>query len=104
MDKPQTIYFTKEDSQTDDLSAWYCVKMTWHYLVLSVTKISRVVDSIVHEYAWLVLVMVMLVSFLVSGIYIHLARAERDQSCKRQYQLEQQVQSLQCQLEISKNG
>lgn len=102
MEEPQTIYFTKSDNNTDDLTAWYCVKMTWHYLILSVKKISRIVNSIVHEYAWLVLALVITISLLTSSIFIRLARAERDESCQRQYKLEQQVQSLQCQLEVVK--
>lgn len=83
------------------MTAWYSVKMTGHYFMLSVRKISYVVNKIVHIYAWLVMFVMALIFFLVSSICIHLARAERDKSCQRQYKLEQQVESLKCQLEIA---
>lgn len=102
MEEPQTIYFTKSDNHTDEQTTWYCVKMTWHYLVLSVKKISRIINTIVHNYAWLVLAIVIDVSCLISSVFIRSARAERDEACQRQYKLEQQVQSLQYQLEASK--
>lgn len=101
MDKPQTIYFNETDSNTDEITAWYSVKMTGHYFVLSIRKISYAIDKIVHIHAWLVLFIVALLFFLVSSVCIHLARAERDKACQRQYKLEQQIESLNCQLEVS---
>lgn len=95
----QTIHFTKNDNNTDEITAWYSVKMTGYYFGLSVKKISRAIDSIVHTYAWMVMILVVLISFLVSSVFIHLARAERDQANQRQYKLEQQVESMKCQLE-----
>ena len=102
MEKTQTIYFTKSDNNTDELTAWYCVKMTWYYLVLSVKKVSHIINAIVHDYAWLVLAIVIMMSFLISSVFIHSARAERDKSYQHQYKLEQRIQSLQCQLEVAK--
>lgn len=101
MKEPQTIYFTEKESNTDEITTWCCVKMTWYYLALSAKKIYRTIDKIVHSYAWLVLFLSALLFFLVSSIFIRLAREERDESCQRQYKLEQQVESLKCQLEVS---
>lgn len=103
MDKIQTIHFKETDSNTDEITAWYSVKMTGHYFMLSVRKISCAINRIVHVYAWFVLVIVALLFLLVSNVCIYFARAERDQACQRQYKLEQQVESLKCQLEVS-NG
>lgn len=97
----ETIYFSKADSNSDEMSILNCIKMTWYWLALSVKKVSRVVDDIVHEYAWLTVFAVAVLAFLLSSVFIHSARAERDVSQQKQYKLEQQVQSLQCQLEIT---
>lgn len=101
MDKPQTIHFKETDSNTDEITAWYSVQMTGYYFMLSVRKISCAVNRIVHIYTWLVLFAMALLFFLVSSVCIYLARAERDHACQRQYKLEQQVESLKCQLEVS---
>lgn len=101
MDKPQTIYFNKTDNNADEITAWCSMRMTGYYFVLSVRKISYAVNRIVHIHAWLVLFVMALLFFLVSSTCIHLARAERDKACQRQYKLEQQIESLNCQLEVS---
>ena len=100
MEKQSTIYFTKADDNTDEITAWDSVKMTWHFFALSVRKISAIINSIVHEYSWIVLFMVLLVSIFASSVFIGLARAERDSACKKQCELEQQVETLKCQLEV----
>lgn len=102
MEKQPTIYFTSSDNNTDEITAWDSIKMTWHFFALSVRKVSRIIDHIVHTYSWFVLFLTAIVSFLISSVYICSARAERDRSNKQQYKLEQQIKTLQCQLEVSK--
>lgn len=102
MEKQPTIYFSKSDDNTDEITIWSCIKMTWYYFLLSVRKISHAINRIVHTYSWLVVFFTALTAFHISSVCIRSARAERDSSVQQQYKLEQQIETLQCQLEVSK--
>lgn len=102
MKEQKTIYFSESDKNSDELSIWLSVKMTWHYLKLSLKKISLLINDVVHKYSWTVLLLTILISSVISDIYIGMARAERDKSYQKQYRLEQKIKSLQCQLEVQK--
>lgn len=98
----EKIIFAEGNVANEDVTIAYSIKMTWHYMSLSAKKIWKLTDEVVHCYAWLTVWMVILVSFLIGGICVGSARAERDQANKKAYKLEQENESLRNQLEIEK--
>lgn len=102
MKKTETILFTQKDCITDEISAWYCIKMAWLYFVMFVKKVYEYIDRAVHRDPWLALLFMSLIECSICCVTIASARAERDNANAKQYKLEQEVNSLKCQLEALK--
>lgn len=98
MEEFQTIHFKEKDNGSDEMTVLCSVKMALYYFALSIKKIVRIIDRMVHVYAWKILFAVALFSILVSSVYMRRARVECDKSWQRQYRLEQQVETLKRQL------
>lgn len=102
MKKTETILFTRKDCVTDEISAWYCIKMAWLYFVMFIKKVYEYIDRAVHRNPWLALFFIALIESSICCGLIMSARAERDNSNAMQYKLEREVNSLKCQLEALK--
>lgn len=92
----QTIDFV--DNATTKEAAVYTVR----YAYVFFRNIWRGTNNFAHRLPWVLVGSVVLVSAMVSMAYISSARAERDNACKRQYQLQQQVEQLSCVIEARK--
>lgn len=83
------------DNATTKEAGLYAVKYGWAF----VKGVFREVNSFVHQLPWLCIGAVVVVSVTVSFVCISDARAERDNSLKKQVELQNQVEQLSCVVE-----
>lgn len=98
MKTTQTIDFV--DNATTKEAAVYTVR----YAYVFFRNIWRGTNSFAHRLPWVLVGLVTLVSAMISLAYVSSARAERDNACKKQYQLQQQVEQLSCALDARKEA
>lgn len=85
------------DNATTKEAAVYTVR----YAYVFFRNIWRGTNNFAHRLPWVLVGLVLLVSVMVSMICVSSARIERDNSRKKQYQL-QQVEQLSCTLETKR--
>lgn len=70
--------------------------------IVIIRNTTHAVNSFVTNRSWLALCLVVVVCILVSAVNIMQARAERDESLKKQMKLQQQVEQLSCVVEAER--
>ena len=88
------------DNATTKEAGLYAVKYGWAF----VKGVCREVNSFVHQQPWLCMGVVVVVSVTVSFVCISNARAERDNSLKKQVELQNQVEQLSCVVESERSA
>lgn len=96
--KTTTINFV--DNATTKEAGIYAMKYGWAFA----KGVCREVNEFVHRLPWLCIGAVIVVSFIFSFVCISDARAERDKSCKRQMELQTQVEQLSCVVESERSA
>lgn len=88
------------DNATTKEAGLYAVKYGWAF----VKGVCREENSFVHQLPWLCMGAVVVVSVTVSFVCISNARAERDNSLKKQVELQNQVEQLSCVVESERSA
>jgi ABC-type multidrug transport system fused ATPase/permease subunit len=96
--KQSTINFVDNTSTSEAFV--YVLRFQWHII----KNIAKFINKFAHRFPWVLVVVVLVVSTLISYINIGTARAERDKYNKENVQLKQQVESLQNIDEIRRGG
>lgn len=78
------------DNATTKEAGIYAMKYGWAFA----KGVCREVNEFVHRLPWVCLGAMLIIATLVSYVCIAEARAERDKSCKRQMELQTQVEQL----------
>lgn len=78
----------------------YAMKYGWAFA----KGVCREVNEFVHRLPWVCLGAMLIIATLVSYVCIVKARAERDKSCKRQMELQTQVEQLSCVVESERSA
>lgn len=88
------------DNATTKEAGLFAVKYGWAFI----KGVCREVNSFVHQLPWLCMGAVVVVSVTVSFVCISDARAERDNSLKKQVELQNQVEQLSCVVESERSA
>ena len=72
--------------------------------IIIVSNIAHSINRFVTQHSWLAVSIIIFFSAIISVANIVSARTERDNACKKQYQLQQQVEQLSCALEARKEA
>lgn len=96
--KQSTIDFVDNTSTREAFI--YILRFQWHI----VKNMAKFINKFAHRFPWVLVVIILVVSTLVSYINIGKARSERDEYNKENVQLKQQVESLQNIDEIRRGG
>lgn len=96
--KQSTIDFVDNTSTSEAFV--YALRFQWHII----KNIAKFINKFAHRFPWVLVVVVLVASTLISYINIGTARAERDKYNKENVQLKQQVESLQNIDEIRRGG
>lgn len=96
--KTTTINFV--DNATTKEAGIYAMKYGWAFA----KGVCREVNEFVHRLPWVCLGAMLIIATLVSYVCIATARAERDKSCKRQMELQTQVEQLSCVVESERSA
>ncbi len=96
--KTTTINFV--DNATTKEAGIYAMKYGWAFA----KGVCREVNEFVHRLPWVCLGAMLIIATLVSYVCIAKARAERDKSCKRQMELQTQVEQLSCVVESERSA
>lgn len=78
----------------------YAMKYGWAFA----KGVCREVNEFVHRLPWVCLGAMLIIATLVSYVCIAKARTERDKSCKRQMELQTQVEQLSCVVESERSA
>ena len=96
--KTTTINFV--DNATTKEAGIYAMKYGWAFA----KGVCREVNEFVHRLPWVCLGAMLIIATLVSYVCIADARAERDQSCKKQMELQTKVEQLSCVIESERSA
>lgn len=96
--KTTTINFV--DNATTKEAGIYAMKYGWAFA----KGVCREVNEFVHRLPWVCLGAMLIIATLVSYVCIAKARAERDKLCKRQMELQTQVEQLSCVVESERSA
>lgn len=98
MKTTQTIDFV--ENATTKEAAVYAVR----YAYVFFRNIWRSTNNFAHKLPWVLVGATIITSTLVCLFYVSSARTDRDNACKKQFQLQQQVEQLSCALEARKEA
>ena len=88
------------DNATTREAGIYAVKYGWAFA----KGVCRDVNKFAHELPWLCIGAVVTISVAASFVCISGARAERDRACKKQLELQTQVEQLSCAVEAERSA